>query len=121
MEKKKKIYIYIYIYIYNYKFKIDPESVWQLAGVIVGVCKQTKIKETPLKLVFSGSLNITFLLIFFLGNFLRNTSAKVPSSIPDHGWVPPPPPPPPPFFLSLSFLFPNGNSMDLEVNILSHY
>ena len=36
----------------------------------------------------SCSLNVTFLLIFFLGNFLRNTSAKVSSgSIPGHGWV----------------------------------
>ena len=39
-----------------------------------------------LQLVFSESY-VTFLLIFFLENFLRNISAKVPSSIPGHGWV----------------------------------
>ena len=37
---------------------------------------------------FSRSLSVIFLLIllfFFLGNFLRNTSAKVSSLIPGHG------------------------------------
>ena len=38
--------------------------------------------------LFSWSLNVTFLLIlFFLGNFLRNTSAKISGSIPSNGWV----------------------------------
>ena len=44
--------------------------------------------------LFSRSPKVTFLLIlFFLGNFLWNTSAKVSGSIPGHSWV----------FLSLFF------------------
>ena len=73
--------------------------------------------------LFSWSLNISFLLIFFfLGNLLRNTCAKV--SIQFLIMVGFPPPPPFFFFffffLSLFFLFSNGNTVDLEVNILSY-
>ena len=63
--------------------------------------------------LFSWSLNVTVLLfLFFLGNFLKNTSAKFTGSIPDHGWVL--------FCFVFSFLFSSGNSVDLEVNILIH-
>ena len=63
------------------------------------------------ELVFEESKCYFFLLIllFFLGDFLRNTTAKVSCSIAGHGW----------FFsfffllLFSYFLFSNGNSMDL--------
>ena len=57
------------------------------------------------------------LAIVFLGNFLRNTSSKVSSSITGYAWVVY-------FFFVfffLPFLFSNGNLVDLDVNILSHY
>ena len=37
-----------------------------------------------LRIFFGQTLNVTFLLILFLGNLLRNTSAKVSGSIAGH-------------------------------------